>query len=312
MSDDAGALRVTVETADRVDRTLARRFPDAGRRELAALFEAGAVRIGRRRARKGDRVVPGDVIELARAPAGRDELRPAPDPDALARIAVIVERADLVAIAKPAGMPSQPLRAGERGTAANAIAARWPECAAAVPDALDVRDGGLVHRLDIGTSGVLVAARDATTYRALREAFGAGAIAKRYVAITDGRPVARECESPLAQRGPRAVVDHTDGLAAHTTFEVLDATAAHAVVRCVARTGRMHQVRAHLAEVGAPITGDARYGGAPLPGHDGFFLHAAALVLPDGARLIAPLPDRFVAALAACGLRAPDLGDPRT
>ena len=61
----------------------------------------------------------------------------------------------------------------------------------------------------------------------------------------------------------------------------------------------MHQVRAHLAHVGAPITGDALYQGLPLPGHDGFFLHAATLALPDGTQLEAPLPARFRAALTA-------------
>jgi 23S rRNA pseudouridine1911/1915/1917 synthase len=166
-----------------------------------------------------------------------------------------------------------------------------------------VRDGGLVHRLDVGTSGVLVAARTAEAYRALRDAFHAGAVAKEYLAIVDGRPVSRDCEAPLAQRGDHVAVDYTDGLAASTAFVVERASAAHALVRCLARTGRMHQVRAHLAHVGAPIAGDTRYGGAAVPGHDGFFLHAAKLVLPDGLAIEAPLPARFTAALAACGLQ---------
>jgi 23S rRNA-/tRNA-specific pseudouridylate synthase len=73
----------------------------------------------------------------------------------------------------------------------------------------------------------------------------------------------------------------------------------------VARTGRMHQVRAHLAHVGAPITGDALYGGAALPGHHGFFLHAASVTLPIGRDqhvIEAPVPERFERALAACAL----------
>lgn len=292
-------MKITVGDADRADKALARAFPDAGRRQLAQLFDEGAVKIAGKRAKKGDRVAAGDVIELAREPVAGDALRPLPDPEAAAQLVLLVERADLVVIDKPAGMPSQPLRAGELGTAANAIAARFPECAA-IGD--DPRDGGLVHRLDIGTSGALVAARTAEAYRALRDAFGAGGVAKEYLAITGGRPLARSCEAPLAQRGKRAAIDYTDGLAAHTEFAVERAAAAHALVRCSARSGRMHQVRAHLAHAGAPITGDALYGGAPLPEHPGFFLHAARLVLPGVLTVDAPLPARFASALAAVGL----------
>src|SRR5581483_5583493 len=140
----------------------------------------------------------GDTVELAREPVSGDALRPAPDPDV--PLAILVERSELVIVAKPAGIPSQPLRAGELGTIANAIAFRFPECVAIGGDP---RDGGLVHRLDIGTSGALVIARTMDAYRALRDAFGAGQVIKHYLAITDGHPVARECDGALAQRGKR-------------------------------------------------------------------------------------------------------------
>lgn len=298
-------IQVTAEAAGRVDKELARAFPDAGRKQLAELFENGGVKIAGKRVKKGDMVAPGDVIELARAPISLTggAFRPQPDPEAAARITVLLERADVVVIFKPAGMPSQPLRAGELGTAANAIAHRWPECAALGDDP---RDGGLVHRLDIGTSGALIAARTEAAYRQLRDAFREGKVDKLYLAIVDGRPVARECDAPLAQRGKRAVVDHTDGLAAYTSFTVDGASATHALVRCAAQSGRMHQVRAHLAYVGAPIAGDVLYGGQPVPGVEGFFLHAASITVPLGdsehVKIDAPADDRFKAAIAACGL----------
>jgi len=280
----------------RVDKALAAHYPDAGRRQLAELFDAGAIKVRGKRAKKGDRVAAGDIIELERTPVSGDALRPAPDPSLA--LELLVEQPDWVAVNKPAGVPSQPLRAGELGTIANALAARFPECAT-IGD--DPRDGGLVHRLDIGTSGVLIAARTPEAYARLREAFGAGQIEKHYLAITDNRPVSRECDAPLVQRGNHVAVDHTDGLAAYTQFLVEHATATHALVRCIARTGRMHQVRAHLAHVGSPITGDSLYGGAALPGHDGFFLHAARVTLPE-TTIEAPLPARFSAALQAVGL----------
>jgi len=293
-------MKLTMDVADRVDKALARFYPEAGRRQLAQLFDDGAVRVNGKRAKKGDRVAVGDTVELAREPVSGAALRPAPDPDV--PLVILVEHSDLVVVAKPAGIPSQPLRPGELGTVANAIAFRFPECVA-IGD--DPRDGGLVHRLDIGTSGVLVVARTLDTYHALREAFSAGQVSKHYLAITDGHPIARECDVPLAQRGKHVVVDLAEGLPAYTEIAVERTSPDHALVRCIAQTGRMHQVRAHLAHAGAPITGDTLYGGAPLAGHDGFFLHAASITLPLGASKLvaeAPLPDRFTRALAACAL----------
>jgi len=293
-------VKLTIDVADRADKALGRFYPEAGRRQLAELFDEGCVRVNGKRARKGDRVAVGDVVELAREPVSGAALRPAPDPDVA--IDILIERTEVVVVGKPAGIPSQPLRAGELGTVANAIAFRYPECVA-IGD--DPRDGGLVHRLDIGTSGVLIVARTLDVYHALRDAFGAGLVIKRYVAITDGHPAARECDVPLTQRGKRVAVDLSDGLAAYTEIAVERRSPKHALVICIAQTGRMHQVRAHLAHVGAPITGDVLYGGAPLPGLEGFFLHAASITLPLGReRLIAdaPIPVRFSRALAACGL----------
>jgi 23S rRNA pseudouridine1911/1915/1917 synthase len=302
MTETAEPVRVTATEMGRVDKELTRHFPDAGRSRIAELFDEGCVKVAGKRAKKGDRVNPGDVIELTRAPVSGEAMRPLPDPAAAEQLVVLLERPELVVINKPAGMPSQPLRAGELGTAANAIAYRWPECIA-IGD--DPREGGLAHRLDIGTSGPLIVARTPDAYRALREAFGGSQVDKLYLALVDGRPVSRECDAPLVQRGKKVVVDHTDGLAAYTSFTVDRASETHALVRCAAQTGRMHQVRAHLAHVGAPITGDILYGGAPLAGHDGFFLHAASITFPLGLeriRIDAHAPDRFAAAIAACGL----------
>ncbi len=295
-------IKVTVEPGDegRIDKALARRFPDAGRRQLAELFDAGVVRLHGKRAKKGDRVVAGDVIELEREPVSGIALRPVAD--ATIELDILLERPDIVVIAKPAGIPSQPLRAGELGTAANGIVARFPECAE-IGD--DPRDGGLVHRLDIGTSGALIAARTEAAYRALRDAFGQGLVDKEYVAITDARPVSRDSDAPLAQRGDHVRVDHTDGLPAYTSFNVERATADHALVRCTAQTGRMHQVRAHLAHVGSPIAGDTLYGGKPLGALEGFFLHAARIGFPLGTEKVvidAPMPTRFREALVLAGL----------
>ncbi len=295
----ANRFTVAAADADRVDRVVARHFPGTSRRQVVELIGLGAVRLDGRVAKKGDRAAAGAVIELSRAPAASEDRRVVPDPEAAARLRVLHVDDDVVVVSKPPGMPSQPLRAGELGTAASGIVALHAECAAVADDP---RDGGLVHRLDGGTSGALAAARNRPTWLALRAAFAGRRIDKTYLALVDAAPVARECDEPLAQRGSRVVVDHGAGLDAHTRWEVVRRIGDRCLLRCVATSGRMHQIRVHLATCGAPIAGDLLYGGQPLPELLGFFLHAERLTLPTAAGPItieAPLPPDRVAALAA-------------
>jgi 23S rRNA pseudouridine1911/1915/1917 synthase len=298
---------VTADDAGRADRAVARRFPWASRRRLADLFARRLVHIDGRVARKGTLAVAGSVIAVAEPPPHDEELAPVPD----GTLPVAYQDAQLVAVVKPAGMPSHPLRAGERGTAANALVAMFPETAQ-VGD--DPREGGLVHRLDAGTSGVLVCARDRASWQALRAAFSAGKIEKHYLALVRGHADAGECDAPLAQSGRRVVVRADRGLPAHTTWTVHARGRDLTLVRCVARTGRMHQVRAHLAHAGHPIVGDQIYGGeAERPTTDDapelqrFFLHAESVSVPHpatGQRLTisAPLPAALTDLLAAAGV----------
>jgi 23S rRNA pseudouridine1911/1915/1917 synthase len=148
-------FQVAADEGGRLDRILTSRFPGVGRRRWAELFAAGWVRIDGVQAKKGDRVAPGAEVTVRAAPPVGGELAPVPEIDL--PLDLIHQDARLVALAKPAGQPSHPLRPGETGTLANALVARFPECAAVGRDA---REAGLVHRLDRGTSGAIVAARD--------------------------------------------------------------------------------------------------------------------------------------------------------
>ena len=147
-----------------------------------------------------------------------------PDPEAAARADLPGRAANLVAVSKPAGTLSDPLREGELGTAASGLVARYPECAL-VGD--DPREAGLVHRLDGDTTRVLIAARDAATWAALRAAFGAGAVTKRYLLRRPRRvPYRLRREAALRQRGARVVVDEAEGLAARPTSRSWPSTTA--------------------------------------------------------------------------------------
>lgn len=290
---------LTVEAADggsRLDRFIGARL-QLSRARLKELFEAGGVRVDGRRAQKGAAVAPGQVVVVE-----HEATPPGAVPDAALGLSVLHEDPALVVVDKPAGVPCQPLAGGERGTVANALVARYPEMAGLGDDP---REAGLCHRLDVETSGVLLAARTRPAWEALRAAFGAeGQVEKRYLALVAG-PLAEAgvIEVPLAHAGDHVRPDFAQGRPARTGFQVLARRGAYALVQVQLVTGVLHQVRAHLAAVGAPIAGDPLYGGPPEPGLGRFFLHAAALGLTHpatGKRLTvqSPLPPALEEVLA--------------
>ncbi|MFN0151349.1 MAG: RluA family pseudouridine synthase [bacterium] len=253
--------------APRLDRFLAGCFPAISRTECARLIASGAVRIDGRAARKGDTLAGGETITLPR-PHERGEWTIITEPDA--PLVLIHEDDALLAIEKPPGVPCHPLRPDERGTIANALVARFPSQAAiGLP-----LEGGLVHRLDTGTSGVLVAARTAEAYARLRAVWSEGSVEKVYLAIVEGRVAqAGVIDAALAQhaRSARRMVlaSRTTArgtLAAHTAFEPLrapsgsTASSVRTLLRIVIREGRRHQIRVHLASIGHPVAGDDVYG----------------------------------------------------
>jgi 23S rRNA pseudouridine1911/1915/1917 synthase len=292
----------TVEPQDegRADRVLARRFPWASRRRLADLFARRLVRIDGKLARKGTIAAAGATMAVAEAPPSDRDLAPIP----VGSLPIVHADDTLVAADKPAGMPSHPLRARETGTAANALVAMFPETAG-IGD--DPREAGLVHRLDAGTSGVLLCARDRDSWLALRAAFAGGQVEKRYLALVLGSARDGACDEPLSASGGRASVG--SGLPAHTRWTVEARGGGVTLLRCTSRTGRMHQIRAHLAHAGFPIVGDTLYGDAAPTGQP-FFLHASSIDLPHpatGARLVvtAPLPESRLAVLRELELPNP-------
>jgi 23S rRNA pseudouridine1911/1915/1917 synthase len=286
----------------RLDQWLARTL-DCSRRQAQRLIDEGGVRVAGTRAAKGARVVAGAEVRVDHAPPREEQLRPTPEPEA--PLAVILVDEAIVAVDKPAGMPTHPLRAGERGTLANALVARFPECALVADDA---REGGVAHRLDTETSGVVLVARTRAAWQSLRHAFGDGAVAKEYLALVAGAPPPQgSIDLPLAHAGPRVRIAgdrDLDALDAATDFETLARGDDVALVLARSSRGRMHQIRVHLAHLGHPLVGDALYGGPPpAAGTRGHFLHAAAITFPHpstGARtrIEAPLPPDRAAALA--------------
>jgi len=262
------------------------------------LVEAGAVRVDGHRAPKGSRLLPGATVEILEGAQRERFTAVVPDPSL--RLPVLFEDAHLVVVDKPAGVASHPLREGELGTAANAIVAMWPECATASPDA---REGGLAHRLDTPTSGVLMAARTRQVWTALRETLAAAGCEKRYLCLVRGAPPDEgHIAADIGRRGRHGRTVRVGGgrnpQAAETRWTVVRRGEGRTLLEARLHAGRAHQVRAHLAAAGFPIVGDDRYGeeasnetgASPAVG---LRLHAAAIHLVHpvtGAALVVEAP----------------------
>jgi len=286
--------------AVRLDTFLRGALPAMSRRLVRRLIAEGAVCVNGRPAAKGVRVAPGDRVTLPDLPA---TITPEPG----LALAVLHEDDALVALDKPGGMPGHALDPRQRGTAAAFLLARYPEMA----DVGDPLAPGLVHRLDSGTSGLLVAARTRAAHCALRAALRARAVEKRYLAWVAGDASALDgarVALPLAHdpHDRRRMLPATAGVRAwpaETRLAIVAAGRERSLVEATILTGVTHQVRVHLAARGHPVLGDVLYGGAPagLP-RGRHALHAAGLTLPhptDGRPL--SLSALLPADLAALG-----------
>jgi 23S rRNA pseudouridine1911/1915/1917 synthase len=263
------------ESGSRLDRVLCERL-GLSRAEAKRLFAGGEVRRNGRRADKGDLVAQGDRIEL-----GSELSDPRARPDPHVPLLVRYEDEHLVVVDKPAGMPCHPLRPGELGSLANGLLARYPEMD---QTGYDARQPGLVNRLDNDTSGLVLAARSISVFNALRAALEGGEIAKTYQALTT-RPLAPQrielALAPSSRHRSRVEVSPL-GRPACSTVVACWPQGDLFLIEVRAPRAYRHQVRVHLAALGAPILGDTLYGGEPGRRH---YLHASEL------RLLHPVTD---------------------
>ncbi len=214
------------------------------------------------------------------------------------------EDEDLVVVAKPAGVVTHPTPGRRTGTLVNRLMGMGVR--------LSTLGGpvrpGIVHRLDAGTSGLMLVAKTDAAHRALTAMMRRHAIERRYLALVRGAPGhdSFAVEAPLGRRAARIVVDRADGRDAETAFEVRERLPRTALLEAAPRTGRTHQIRVHLAAIGHPIVGDGAYGGAgdeaARVGLTRPFLHSWRLVLAHpmtGERidLEEPLPPDLADAL---------------
>jgi 23S rRNA pseudouridine1911/1915/1917 synthase len=273
---------------ERLDHYLVRTGFAPSRRVAQELVERGLVRINGRRSKKSEIVGADDRIEVASM-----NRRAVIEPNADLPLELVHQDASVIVVNKAGGMPCHPLNADERGTVMNAVVARFPEIATVGEKPLE---GGLVHRLDNGTSGALLIARNRGTFDKLRDAIRAGRIARRYEALVAGALDTRtEIDTPIAHHAKNArkmiVGDRSSanpkraGRAAITVVEPLRRVGEFTLLSIVPKTGSRHQIRVHLASIGLPIIGDTLYGGPASESlaHGRFWLHLCDIAFDSPA-----------------------------
>jgi 23S rRNA pseudouridine1911/1915/1917 synthase len=276
----------------RLDVYLAYRVPQLSRRGAQALIESGDALVNGRPARKSEVLRPGDTVELAWLGPGAWK-KPAPDPDAPVNLVFVDD--ELVAIDKPSGMPSVPLSPDEMFTVAGAVAARFPECATI---GRRPGDGGLLQRLDRGTSGLMLAARRLEAFDFLCQEQEQGRISKAYYAVIPDQELPSRIDYRLAPAGPGGIrmrPTAKGGVPASTHIELLARRGGLALIQATIRHGARHQIRAHLASCGAPIVGDISYQGKE---HSRMLLHCREVSLKhprtgEQMRLLCDPPNGF-------------------
>lgn len=310
-SDEILTFHVSNEDVGlRLDRYLAIHAADLSRTRLQSFIAEGRVRVDGVTTKPSHRVEAGQVVEIELPPAEPALIFPESIP-----IEVLYEDEDLAVINKPAGMVVHPGSGNTSGTLTAALLARFGRLSGVGGP----QRPGIVHRLDKGTSGALVIARNDATHRALVEEFQSREVEKTYVALLHGRlrtstgrielPVARDL-----RRRTRMTTRRREGRPARTDWRARLVVGGFTLVEARLHTGRTHQLRVHFSALGCPVVGDTLYG-APreeragsvlLPDLGRNFLHAAKIrfLHPRTGNPIevrAPLPQELLEYLDSLG-----------
>lgn len=243
---------------DRVDSAIAKLL-GFSRTFAAEVIEAGGVLLDGRQLSKSDRLPSGGWLEVSWV----SKSEPVIVPIVVADLGIVYDDDDIVVVDKPAGVAAHPSIGWEGPTVLGALAGAGFRVATSGA----AERAGIVHRLDVGTSGLMVVAKTETAYTALKRAFHDREVDKIYHAVVQGHPdpLAGTIDAPLG-RHPGASWKFAivaDGKPSVTHYETLEAFPSAALLEIQLETGRTHQIRVHMAAQRHPCVGDAMYGADP-------------------------------------------------
>jgi 23S rRNA pseudouridine1911/1915/1917 synthase len=267
------------------------------RSSVGKLISQGKVSLnGKVAESKAIKVLPGDIVDVDYK-----------DPVASEDLKILFESEDEIVISKPAGMLSH-----AKGPISGEVSvADWLQ---PKTTDLDAQRGGIVHRLDRATSGVMILAKNPESKSWLMKQFSDRNVHKKYLAIIEGMPESKKfrIDMPIG-RNPKKLTTFyvTDsGREAQTEVEVLDSNGRQSLVMLTPKTGRTHQLRVHMWANGWPILGDPFYNPGFKDGED-LMLHALSLTIQSSIKewqdFVAPPPAHFLDKLAELKLNLSDL-----
>ncbi len=286
----------------RLDAALSRLF-GISRSTAARIIDSGGASLDGRVRGKGDRVLAGAVLEVE---LPEPDTSPLPPPQVVDGLRVVHEDADIIVVDKPVGVAAHPSPGWEGPTVIGGLAAAGHRVATSGAQERQ----GVVHRLDVGTTGLMVVAKSERAYTVLKDAFRERTVDKRYHTLVQGHPdpLTGTVDAPI-DRHPTASYRFAvvaEGRPSITHYETLEAFRHASLLEVHLETGRTHQIRVHMSALRHPCVGDVQYGADPtLAARLGLarqWLHAVRLSFahPDDGRWVSfqsPYPADLRAAL---------------
>ena len=278
----------------RIDKFLSEQLPDQSRSYLQKLLKEGNVTVNEKTVKANYKVQLSDTVKLELPEPECPDILPEDIP-----LDILYEDEDVLIINKPKGMVVHPSAGHYTHTVVNAVMFHCKEHLSGING---VMRPGIVHRIDMDTTGAIVICKNDMAHQSLAKQLKDKTNTREYVALVHGniKEDSGTIDAPLGRskvdRKKQAVVK--DGRNAVTHFEVLKRYGDYTLVKCVLETGRTHQIRVHMKYIGHPLVGDQLYGPRKTLGNSGQFLHAEKLgfVHPrtnEYLEFTAPLPENF-------------------